>query len=140
QLHVRRVELAPIVQLVAEELATTAREIRMELLPTPTVNADAERIATLVRNLAYEAITESPPKSPILLRLSVHDAWAELGVIYRPLASLDRTLAYLDEYDDSKLSRCATETIAHAHAGELGEDPLEGETLLWARLPVPEGR
>jgi hypothetical protein len=134
------VELAPIVQLVAGELATSARDIRLEILPTPSVNADPERIATMLRNLANDAIVGSPPKSPVVLRLSQHDAWAEVGVIYRPLPGLDPTLAYLDETDDGRLSRCATETIIHAHAGELGEDSLGDETLLWVRLPLPEAR
>ena len=140
QLHVRRIELAPIVQLVANDLSTSTREIRMEILPTPSIYADPERITTLVRNLAYDALDLSQPHSPIVLRLSTHDGWAELGVVYQPLATLDRMLAYMDEYDDGKLSRCATETIAHAHAGELGEDPLDDEVLRSVRLPVPEVR
>ena len=40
------------------------------------------------------------------------------------------------EYDDTKLSRFATDTIIKAHGGRSGAETMDREATLWVTLPV----
>ncbi len=141
QLHPHQMDLAGIVNQVALDLlAHSAREIHTEITATPCVHGDSERLATALRNLAYEAMAHATSRSPLTLRLTVDGDMAELGVRYQPLPVAERTFVGSEEYDDTTLSACATETIVEAHGGQVGEDTDGDHATRWARLPTMECR
>jgi PAS domain-containing protein len=141
QLHMHNMDLAPTVAQVAREIAALGRPDagRGALAVTAPIYGDRERLLTAIRNLAFEAIHLATQHSPVTFDLAVHDAHADLRVRYQPLPLAERIYAGHEDYDDDALSRCATETIAHAHGGAIGADvDGESEAALWMRLPIME--
>ncbi len=131
-------DLAPLVEETARELgvANHSHAIRTEILATPRVQGDRERLTTVVRNLIYEAVHVAKPGVPLTLRVSRVDGEAELAVYYEALPVAERTFAGAAQYDDTTLSHCATETIIDAHAGKVGEELADPFQVEWVRLPT----
>jgi len=141
RLHTHALELEQLVREIAHESAATraTNEVRTEVTASPRVYGDAERLATLARNLCSEAIAAAVRGSPVTLYLSQPDpTTAELGVRYQPIPIPERTFSGDEEYDDTPLAHCATATIAEAHGGTVGEDSSGSTGAIWVRLPTIE--
>lgn len=140
ELQMQATELAPLVLRIVRELgaAGASRVIRAEILDTPTVRGDRERLRTVIRNLIAEGMRSSTPGTVVTLQLSATTWDAELAVTYHPLAIAERTFAGAEQYDDSTLSRCATETIVDAHGGKVGEAQGERTETIWVRIPTTD--
>ena len=138
QLHTRVVELAPLVESVVAEVSARGTRIRSEIVATPRVRADRERIELVVRDLVFNAIGAATPTAEIMLRLEATPGEVELSVHYPALAVPERTFVGVEEYDDSTLSRCAIETIVDAHGGSHGATEQDGDATIWIRLPALE--
>jgi signal transduction histidine kinase len=130
-------DLAKLVRDAVRDLdgAASAR-VRMELAASPTVLGDRERLITVVRNLVHEALRKAVAHSAITVRLTQEGYEAELAVIYEALPVAERCYAGAEQYDDTTLARCATETIAEAHGGKVGETAGESIESIWVRLPT----
>ena len=61
-------ELRPLVEQIAREGVWSYRhEVRTELTGSPSIHADHERLALVIRNLMYEASRLSLADSPLTL-------------------------------------------------------------------------
>jgi PAS domain S-box-containing protein len=132
-------ELTPLVENTARELvdARAACEVETDIVGSPPIRGDRERLQLVVRNLAHEALTMARPKTPLKLRLVPHDRDIELSVHFDPLPTAEQVFAGAEEQDDTKLGRCATTTIVEAHGGSIGDDTVnDHEAVLWVRLPA----
>jgi len=138
ELTMQPTEIAPLVLQIVRELgaAGASRVIRAEVLDTPAVHGDRERLTTVIRNIIAEGMRGSTPGTPLTLQVSATNHDAELAVTYHPLAIAERTFAGAEQYDDSTLSRCATETIVEAHGGKVGEAQGEKTETIWVRIPT----
>lgn len=141
QLHPAQVELGPLVERIAREMAATSHQhdVRTEVGASPPVHADQERLAMVLRNLIDEAFRMSVSGSPVSVLLRRNGADAEIGVRYQPLPPEERTCEAYGEYDDLGIGRCVATTIVEAHGGALREEPAGPETTAWIRLPAVEG-
>jgi two-component system phosphate regulon sensor histidine kinase PhoR len=139
ELHLRLIDLAPIVAQVAREVAAWRPDgARDAVWSTTPVYGDRERLTTAVRNLAIEAIHQATQRSPVSVELEVHGHHARLRVRFEPLPLAERTFFGHEDYDDDALSHTATETIVAAHGGEVGSENGDREASLWMRLPIME--
>ncbi|HEY1810928.1 MAG TPA: histidine kinase dimerization/phospho-acceptor domain-containing protein [Kofleriaceae bacterium] len=130
-------DLEQLVRDTVRDLSAAAgSRVRMQIVASPRVLGDRERLATAVRNLVHEALRNAAPSSPVTLRLTQEGYEAELAVIYEALPVAERTFTGAEQYDDTTLSRCATETIAEAHGGNVGETSGESVESIWMRLPT----
>jgi len=139
QLFPEPMELPPLLEATARDLVTAhfAPEVETEVVGSPPIRGDRERLQLVVRNLAHEALTAARPKTPLTLRLVPRDRDVELSVHFDPLPVNEQTFCGADEQDDTKLARCAITTIVEAHGGMTGEETVsEHEAMLWVRLPV----
>ncbi|HEY3801053.1 MAG TPA: histidine kinase dimerization/phospho-acceptor domain-containing protein [Kofleriaceae bacterium] len=129
-----------LVQLVRDTVrdlsAAAGSRVRMQLVASPRVLGDRERLATAVRNLVHEALRNAAQSSSVTLRVTQEGYEAELSVIYEALPVAERTFTGAEQYDDTTLSRCATETIIEAHGGTVGETSGEAVESIWMRLPT----
>jgi signal transduction histidine kinase len=149
ELKMQPTELGPLVLQVVREIgpAGAARVIHADIASSPVVYGDRERLATAIRNSIHEAMRGSTPRTPVRLTLSANPCDAELAVTFQPLAVAERMFAGAEQYDDTTLSRCATETIAEAHGGTVGETQTATTETIWMRIPTtgerhdrPDGR
>jgi signal transduction histidine kinase len=138
ELHARDMELAPLVQTMARDLTDehNPRDVRIEIDAHPHVRGDRERLAIVAHNLSQEALQRSRPRSVVHVKLDVTGLEAEIRVGYEPLPGSAQPFAGALEYDDTKLSRFATDTIIKAHGGHSGADLQDREATLWVTLPV----
>jgi signal transduction histidine kinase len=141
ELHMDDVDLGRIVERIVREVRTASlqHEVSTEVIASPRVYADRERLALAIRNVMDEACRTSPSGSPVTVILRRQGANAEVAVRYRPLPLEERTFEAYGEYDDLGIGRCASETIVEAHAGSLWEEAVDRETTSWIRLPVAGG-
>jgi len=134
ELHVRVLELAPLVHQVVASLADFP--LHAEVHVSPLVRADDERLALAITNLVHNAYRDAPRDTPLVLRVA-KSAWTvEVAVHGHVLAADERMFSASSEYDDTRLSECAIRTIAEAHGGSVGRDEAEGERTTWIRLPL----
>lgn len=141
ELYLHDMDMAPLVLETARELERLrwARAVRVDVTAALHVYGDRERLATVVRNLCHEALQSSIPKSTLTLRMHRQGSKLELAVGYEPLPVPERTFAGSESYDDTALSRAATETVVTAHGGEVGDDDSSpDEATRWIRLPLME--
>jgi signal transduction histidine kinase len=140
QLYPKEVELGPMVERIMREMAVMSpdREVRIELVDSPRVYADQERLATALRNLIDEACRSSTPGSPLTVQLRLRDQDAVISVRYQPL-SPEHQVYEVGEYDDRGISRCVAKIIVEAHGGALGEETVGAEATRWIRLPAITG-
>jgi two-component system, OmpR family, phosphate regulon sensor histidine kinase PhoR len=140
QLHPRVVELGPLVQEVAREVAKTSlhHQLRTEFLASPRVRGDRERLALSLRNMVDAALRTSVLGSALTVLLTQQGADAQIGIRYEPLPPEQRTMsaALGEQYDDLRVNRSVATTIVEAHGGTLGEESQEREVTAWIRLPA----
>ena len=138
EIHARDMELAPFVQAMARELTDKQdqRDVRVTIGALPHVRGDRERLAIVARNLGQEALQHSQPRSTVHVNLAVTDHEAEIRVEYHPLPESAQPFAGAVEYDDTSLSRFATDTIIKAHGGHSGAEIKGKEATLWVTIPV----
>jgi signal transduction histidine kinase len=138
EIHARDMELAPFVQAMARDLTDKQdqRDVRVTIGALPHVRGDRERLAIVARNLGQEALQHSQPRSTVHVNLAVRDHEAEIRVEYHPLPASAQPFAGAVEYDDTSLSRFATDTIIKAHGGHSGAEIKGKEAALWVTIPV----
>ena len=141
QLHPINVELGPVVQEVASEIAGLSREhdIHVRLDAHPRVRADLERLEMVIRNTIYGAARSSRAGGPVTVRLDRSGDDAEIGVSYHPYLSSDENgdaREPLTDFDDIGVSRYVTTQIVEAHGGTLIEQTDGDGTTVRIRLPV----
>lgn len=142
RLHQHEVELAPLVERVAREMAKASpqRDVRTEVRAFPRVHADGERLAIALRNLIDEALRSSTLDSSLTVALTQRGAHAIIGVRYQALPPEQRSPATHEEYGDLGISRCVAVTILEAHGADLCEQEAGLETTEWIRLPTSPTR
>jgi signal transduction histidine kinase len=138
ELHARDMELAPLVRTMVHDLANehNPREVHVNIDAQPHVRGDRERLAIVAHNLSHDALAHSRPKSVVHVNLEVTGLEAEIRVAYEPLPVTAQPFAGALDYDDTTLSRYATDTIIKAHGGQSGAEIMDREAELWVRLPV----
>jgi signal transduction histidine kinase len=130
-------ELRPLVERIAREGVWSYRhEVRTELTDSPSIRADQERLALVIRNLMYEASRLSSADSPLTLVSRREGERVAIGVRYRPLPWRDQVSDAYGEYDDLGIGRSVAETIAEGHGGSLREEATDSETTSWIYLPT----
>jgi two-component system phosphate regulon sensor histidine kinase PhoR len=141
QLHAHDMSLAPLVETMRRELtdAHNPRDVQLAIGAQPHVRGDQERLAIVTANLSQDALQHSQPRSVIRVNLEVTGIDAEIRVAYTPLPVTAQSFAGALEYDDTRLSRFATETIIKAHGGNCGVEMTDGVAELWVTLPVLRG-
>jgi signal transduction histidine kinase len=141
QLHPAEMELGSLVEDAAHEMSRTTREheVYAEVLATPRVHGDQERLAMVLRNMIDGACRSSAAGTPIVVRLAQHGRDAEIGVRYELHPEEEASDAYR-EYDDMGVSRYVTSAVVKAHGGALREETVGREKTAWVRLPAIEGR
>ncbi len=134
--------VAPLVARIAgEQIWSYRHQIRTEVTGAPSVRADRERLALVIRNFMYEATRLAPSDSLLTLVARPEGTQVAVGVRYHPLPWRDRVSEAYGEYDDIGIGRCVAETIAEGHGGSLGEEAEGGEMTNWIYLPAgPEVR
>lgn len=140
RLYPVEVELGPLVEAVAREMARASRHhaVTAEVTAAPRVVADRERLAMVLRNLIDVAQRSSAMDAPVVVRLRQRDGDAEIAVRHQVGTEAAASAAYL-EYDDMGVSRFVTSAIVEAHGGALREETGYGEATAWLRLPATEG-
>jgi signal transduction histidine kinase len=140
KLHQSEIELRPLVERIAREQIWSYRhDVRMELAGLPSINADQERLALVIRNLMYEASRLSPADSPLTLVARPEGDRVAVGVRYRPVPWRDRTAEAFGEYDDIGIGRSVAETIVEGHGGSLAAEATDSEMTNWIYLPADTG-
>ena len=134
RLYPTEVELGPLVEDAAREMSSISREheVRAEVLATPRIHGDQERLAMVLRNTIDGACRLSEVGTPITVRLARHGRDAEIGVRYQPRPEEEASDAYR-EYDDMGVSTYVTSAVVEAHGGVLREETVGGETTSWIR-------
>jgi signal transduction histidine kinase len=143
QLFPQELDLVPLIERAGEELmeVRAAAAVTTEIADCPAVRGDRERLQLVIRNLAYQALFAARPHTPLALRLSPLDGYAEVSVLYEPLPVAERTYAGAEDYDDTQLARCANATIVDAHGGIAGEEATtDDHANMWIRLPMSQQR
>jgi signal transduction histidine kinase len=141
ELHLEEVDLARIVERVARETraASPHHEVRSEIVASPRIHADPERLALALRNVLDEASRSSPSGSRVTVLLRQEGANAEVAVRHRPLSPEERTCEAYADYDDLGIARCASTTIFDAHGGSSWREAADAEATSWIRLPAAAG-
>jgi signal transduction histidine kinase len=137
ELHPSEMELRPLVEQIAREGVWAYRhEVRTELTGSPSIRADHERLALVIRNLMYEASRLSLADSPLTLVARAEGDRVAVGVRYHPLPWRDRVSETYGDYDDIGIGRSVAETIAEGHGGSLSDEATDTEMTSWIRLPA----
>jgi len=140
ELHPSEMELRPLVEQIAQEGVWSYRhEVRTELTGSPSIRADHERLALVLRNLMYEASRLSLADSPLTLVARPEGDRVAVGVRYHPLPWRDRVSETHGEYDDIGIGRSVAETIAEGHGGSLSDEATDTEMTSWLHLPGGTG-
>ena len=138
RLYLDEVELAPLVEQIAREMATDERrnDIHAEVAASPRVLADPERLALVLRNVIEEAQRGSVAGTPVTVRVAQDGQDAEVSVAYQALPAEEGLFAAADEYDNLGIGRSVAETIVEAHGGALRAERSGPEATAYIRLPV----
>jgi PAS domain S-box-containing protein len=138
QLHFDEVELAPLVEKVAREMAVGRRgiEIRSLVTAAPRVLADPERLALVLRNVIDDALRGSDAGTSVTVRLDQHGEDAEIVVGYHSTLSDEGGLSFAGEYDVMGIGRSVATTIVEAHGGALRDERSGADASAHIRLPV----
>jgi signal transduction histidine kinase len=140
ELYPIEMALRPLVEQIAREAVWSYRhQVRTELTGSPSIRADQERLALVIRNLLYEASRFSPAESPLTLVARPEGDRVAIGVRYHPVSWRDRASETYGDYDDVGLGRSVAETIAEGHGGSLREETTGSEITSWIYLPAESG-
>ena len=135
-----------------------SREIALEVPETLTVSGDDARLRQVFANLLSNALTHTPPGTPVTVRLGADEGWAELEVsdrgpglaaeqaahVFEPFYRADpsRGRAHADGAEDegeagAGLGLSIVVAIAETHGGSVAvtSEPGEGATFV-VRLPI----
>ena len=135
ELHPSEMELRPLVEQIAREGVWSYRhEVRTELTGSPSIRADHERLALVIRNLMYEASRLSLADSPLTLVARPEGDRVAVGVRYRPLPWRDRVQRDLRRLrrhrhrtvgggDDRRGTRRLAERRGHRHGNDQLDPP-----------------
>jgi signal transduction histidine kinase len=136
-LHTQEVALAPLVEhAVAEASRFSPRHpIAADLVESPLVYADPERLTTALRGLIECATRSAEAGTGITVRLKKWNSNAEIDVRYEAALPGEALEAY-PEYDDMGASRFAANAILEAHGGTIGKSTEGSSVTEWIRLPV----
>jgi signal transduction histidine kinase len=144
-IHLREMKLGPMMNEVARELESTdVHAIELDLVDTPPVYGDRERLELVLRNFGYAALRDSAANSTVRVILKPHKMSVAFGVRYVPLPMASRTFVGHQEYDDAALGDTANAAIIEAHGGELAaserddDDDDDRVAYRWARIPMLE--
>jgi NtrC-family two-component system sensor histidine kinase KinB len=138
RLYPTTVDLGGLVEEVAREMSRASRkhEVRAEVTATPSVHADQERLAMVLRNMIDVADRSSEDGTPIVVRLTQDGHDAAVGVCYQVQHPEEGSSDVGNEYDDLGISRYVTATIVEAHGGALRDERVGSEVTSWFRLPA----
>jgi len=142
QLYPTEVELAPLVERVARQMAAASMEhdVRTEMAAAPRAHADPERLAIAVRNEIEDALRLAPPGTPVIVRLSQSGRDARIGVGHRapgePEAVFEETIHQDRAEGDLGVNRHVSAAIVAGHGGTLREERMGEEMTTWIRLPA----
>lgn len=140
ELHPSDLELRPLIErLSGEEVWTHRHVVQTDVIGSPSLHADPERIALAIRNLLYEATRLSPSNSPLTLLARPEGDRVAVGVRYQPLPWRDQVEKTYGEYDDIGIGRSVAQTIAEEHGGSMSEEATESEHTSWIHLPTDAG-
>ncbi len=134
-----------------------SREIELDVPEALTVPGDDDRLRQVMANLLSNALTHTPAGTPVTVRVSEDDGWAEVQVsdrgpglaadeaahvfepFYRadPARGRDHDADDTDEGKGTGLGLAIVAAIAEAHGGSAGvvSEPGDGATFI-VRLPV----
>ena len=134
QLYVSDVELAPLVESIARDMAKDSRKhtLRTELAATPRVRADEERLGLVLRNMIETGFRSSKQGTTLTVLLNQRGEDAEIGLRYQPLPIDELAAGPIGSLD---IVRSVDSTIVTALGGVLGEERGAVETTAWVRLP-----
>jgi sigma-B regulation protein RsbU (phosphoserine phosphatase) len=140
--------LTPVLQQIVAELQATARDRKIEAvfdLPRP-IDCDRGKIGQLFSNLLANALTHSPPDSPVHVHGGIRDGFFELSVANAgepiPPATLERLFqpffrgAVRDSRQGLGLGLYIASEIARAHKGMLTVQSDSRETRFTFRMPL----
>jgi signal transduction histidine kinase len=142
RLYPTEVELAPLVERVARQMAAASMEhdVRTELAAAPRAHADPERLAMAVRNEIEDALRLAPPGTPVIVRLAQIGRDANIGVGHHPRgvieAVVDETIEERHAEGELGVNRHVSEAIVAGHGGTLREERTGEELTTWIRLPA----
>jgi signal transduction histidine kinase len=138
RLYFDEVDLVPLVAQVAREMAADERrnDIHSEMVASPRVHADPERLSLVLRNVIEEAQRGSVAGTPVTVRVTQHGQDAEIVIGYHALPADEGPFAAADEYDNLGIGRSVAETIVEAHGGALRAERSGPEATAYIRLPV----
>lgn len=140
------VDLAELVRRIARTAEGLAhgqggeRDVSVDAPTSVTVTADAVALERALVNVVDNAITHSPPGSPVVLRAGFEDGRAVLAVRdHGPgIADEDREElfeAFVSRGRGSGLGLYVVQAVAAAHGGEVRLDSGEWGTEVQLRLP-----
>ena len=138
QFHPREMELAPLAEQIAREMATASptHDVRTDISAAPIIHADEERLAILIRNLIENAYRSAKTGSSLTVFVRQNDGNATVGVRYQPLPSDEEEPPYGKGDDDMGVNQSVSATIAEAHGGSLREADEGAERTMWLELPL----
>jgi signal transduction histidine kinase len=142
-------DLGVIVRDAVEAAQTTDRALELEVADPVEAPVDGFHIALVVRELIRNAVTFSPPDSPISVRLRQDGGGALIEVTdHGPGIPRDKREAVFEPFADWRppgyedrpgtgLGLFIIRAIAHGHGGDASvSDGPAGGTMLTVRLPV----
>lgn len=137
QLRPAEVPLGPLVEDVVREMTRSSggREVHAEILATPRVHGDRERLAIVLRNVIEGACRRAEPGTPIVVRLGRPGRDAEVAVRWLLRSDADGPDR---EQEDMGVAGYVTSTVVQAHRGALREETAGPETTTSIRLPAIE--
>jgi signal transduction histidine kinase len=140
QLYPSEMQLRPLIERISSENVWSHRHIvQTDVIGSPLLHADPERIALAIRNLLYEATRLSPAASCLTLLARPEGNQVAVGIRYQPLPWSDQTDRECGEYDDIGIGRSVAQTIVEQHGGSLSEEASDSERTSWIHLPADAG-
>jgi two-component system, OmpR family, sensor kinase len=134
-----------------------SREFELDVQDELTVAGDDDRLRQVMANLLSNAVTHTPAGTPVTVRVTEIDGWAELHVsdrgpglahdeaahVFEPFYRADPARGRVHDVDDTDegkgtgLGLAIVAAIAEAHGGSAGvvSEPGEGATFT-VRLPI----
>ena len=140
ELHPSEMELRPLIEHISGEKVWSYRHVvQTDVIGSPSLHADPERIALAIRNLLYEASRLSPADSCLTLLARPEGDQIVVGVRYQPIAWRDQVEQAYGEYDDIGIGRSVAQRIVEEHGGSLSEEASDSERTSWIHLPGDAG-
>jgi PAS domain S-box-containing protein len=140
ELHPSEMKLRPLIERISGEHVWSYRHnVQTDVIGSPSLHADPERIALAIRNLLYEASRLSPADSCLTLLARPEGNKVAVGIRYQPVPWRDQAEKGYGEYDDIGIGRSVAQTIVQEHGGSFREETTESERTSWIYLPTDAG-